>query len=133
MPIEEKIVDNGLGYIMSGHGIVTGQDIIRVNELTSTDEQHQKYIYWLYDFSEINDLKVSSEEIMIVANQDLEEAKKKPDMVGAVVAPKDLIYGLVRMWEIYSDNTGWNVMVLRSRDEAETWIKKQLNMELTFM
>jgi len=130
MPLEIKYIDNGLGALFSGSGVVTGQELTNINEFES--EEYNKCKYWLYDFSETEIFDVSSEEIKTVASQDLSEAKEDPDIIGAVVAPKDLIYGLVRMWEIYSEKTGWNVMVLRSRAEAETWIQKQLNMELTF-
>ena len=36
----------------------------------------------------------------------------------AIVAPRDAIYGMARMWEILVEGTGWDIRIVRLRDEA---------------
>ena len=40
----------------------------------------------------------------------------------AVVAPKDLSFGLARMYEILSDSVHWNFVVFRAMDAALAWL-----------
>ncbi len=37
----------------------------------------------------------------------------------AVVAPRDLEYGLSRIWQVFVEENGWETIVFRSRTEAE--------------
>jgi len=40
----------------------------------------------------------------------------------AVVAPKDLSFGLARMYEVLSDSVHWNFVVFRAMDAALAWL-----------
>ena len=40
----------------------------------------------------------------------------------AVVAPKDLSFGLARMYEILSDSVHWDFVVFRAMDAATAWL-----------
>ena len=44
----------------------------------------------------------------------------------AHVATKDIAFGLCRMWEILSDETKWEIMVFRNREDAEAWIMQKV-------
>ena len=44
----------------------------------------------------------------------------------AIVARQDLIYGLGRVFEVLAEETGWEIMITRSMDEAGAWIKKRV-------
>ena len=40
----------------------------------------------------------------------------------AIVAPKDSLFGMARMWEVYVEATGWRTKVFRSSEEALPWV-----------
>jgi len=40
----------------------------------------------------------------------------------AIVAPKDELFGLSRMWEMMVGVPGWETRVFRSRADAEAWL-----------
>ena len=40
----------------------------------------------------------------------------------AVVAPKDLSFGLARMYEVLADSVHWNFVVFRAMDAALAWL-----------
>jgi hypothetical protein len=44
----------------------------------------------------------------------------------AVVAPRDLEYGLSQMWQVFVEENGWETMVCRLRTEAERWLQQRL-------
>ncbi|MDY6792081.1 MAG: hypothetical protein SWH54_12510 [Thermodesulfobacteriota bacterium] len=50
----------------------------------------------------------------------------RPDITShtkvAVVAPKDLSFGLARMYEVLSDSVLWNFAVFRAMDAALAWL-----------
>lgn len=41
----------------------------------------------------------------------------------AVVAPKDLLFGLTRMYEVFNDGTAADICVFRDIDEAVEWLQ----------
>ena len=129
MPIKVKCLDNGLGVLFIGEGIVTGDDIINSNrKIFSSKERMKKYKYGLIDYSNITQFKVSNSEIAIIASQDEKASEYISDGVVAVAAKKDLEFGLNRMWQIIVENTGlqWETMVFRDIDAAERWIKERV-------
>jgi hypothetical protein len=40
----------------------------------------------------------------------------------AVVAPKDLSFGLARMYDAFADSIPWNFVVFRAMDAALAWL-----------
>jgi hypothetical protein len=129
MPIEIKYIDGGLGVLFLGKGIVTGEDIINSNkQIFSSEEKMIKNKYGLTDYSNILNFEVSTSEVEIIASQDKKAAEYVPDGVIAVVAAKDLEFGINRMWEIIVECTGikWETMVFRARDKAEEWITERV-------
>jgi|GEM_PF-1159907 hypothetical protein len=40
-----------------------------------------------------------------------------------LIAPSDLQFGMLRMWQAYSDETNWESNIVRTYDEAISLIK----------
>ena len=74
----------------------------------------------------MTDVEVSSNTIDQIAQLCKNSAKINPYFVVAHVGEKDITFGLSRMWEILSDNTKWEIMVFRNREDAEAWIRKKV-------
>jgi hypothetical protein len=82
-------------------------------------------------------MNISSDEIRSVVEQNKRiAAVSYPGVIIAVAAPRDLGYGLSRMWEILMDQIGWETMTFRSRSEADDWIrlraKEKFNLDIPF-
>lgn len=138
MPIQVKYLDNGLGLLFLGEGIVTGDDIIDSNnEIFSSREKMKNFKYGLIDYSNITQFNVSNSEIETITSQNKNASEIIPDGILAVAAKKDLDFGINRMWQIIIENAGiqWETMVFRDRANAEAWIKdrvrKKYNIEIT--
>ena len=77
----------------------------------------------LFDLTDVTVMDVSAESVRNVARRvslhvdsRLEEGKL------AIVAPRDLLFGMARMYEMLRDDSPVEVRVFRERDEAESWL-----------
>ena len=130
MPFNIKITDGGLGFIMEGKGIITGQELIDgVYERFSTEEKIKKYIYGMSDYTDITENQIKADAVKLVAEKDKQVSNLNPNLVIAITAPKDVMYGLSRMFAVHAEKTGWNISVFRTLKEAKTWIKEQIKIK----
>jgi hypothetical protein len=90
-------------------------------------EEISKWRYCLIDLSLAEAMNISSEDILAVIEQNKHIAGlAPPGPIIAVASPKDLGFGLARVWEVFVEQVGWETMTFRSRTEAEAWIKERL-------
>ena len=129
MPIEIKDLDDGMGVSIIGRGVVTEEEYVDTlkKHLTQDKNKFKKYRYSISDYTAATKEKVPTKAINLIAQLCKEAALVNPDAVVAVVADKDITYGLSRMWEFFLGEIIWEVMVFRSRHDAETWVKKRVN------
>ena len=128
MPMTLKYIKNG-GVLLKGEGVVTGMDIMQANDtIYNSPEEIQKIKYQLCDYTNVSELNVSSEELKRLAAQDKRAAKINPHMFLALVGEKDLVYGLIRMWEAYVDISPLESMAFRNIKDAEKWIEEKTQM-----
>lgn len=120
MPITVKVTDKGLGFLMKGEGLVTGKEILDgIDERFSSEEKIRRYVYGISDYTEVEDIEMSGADVKLVAEKDMQVAKINPNLVIAIAAPKDIMYGLSRMFEAHAYKTGWVIGVYRSLEEAQ--------------
>jgi hypothetical protein len=53
-------------------------------------------------------------------------SKVNPNPIVAMAGEDDLVFGLERMIEVLMHQTGWEIMVFRSKEEAKEWIRKRV-------
>lgn len=77
----------------------------------------------LWDFSEGNASRLTSEDIRKIAGQNKARLKRSgvPYKV-AFLAPRDIEYGLSRMYEMFADASLAENRVFRTLDEARRWL-----------
>ena len=128
MPVEIKDLDDGVGVIITGWGILTEEEWIDslAKHLTQDKDKFKKYRYSLSDYTAVTETKISNNAINVIATycEDASEVNPKPVVV--IVADQDILFGLSRMWELLVDSTDWETMVFRNRDDAEAWISEKV-------
>ncbi len=137
MPIELKFLDNGAGVLYHFKGLVTGKEIIEINEeVFSSPESLKRLKYGVIDQTQIDSLNVSTADLLIIARQDSLAADVNSEAVVALIAALDLAFGLSRMWETITENIPWQKKVFRSKDEAYEWtrakIREKFSIDPTF-
>jgi len=126
-------LDDELGTITEFHGTLTDDLLIQcAKERFSYPERNKKFKYIITDFSNSNEIDISVSTVKIIAQMAIEVSKVNKNITVASAMPKDLVFGLGRMWQAYADETGWNSHMFHSRVEAENWVKEQLNEDLNF-
>ncbi|MEJ2691207.1 MAG: hypothetical protein P8130_14955 [Deltaproteobacteria bacterium] len=128
MPIEINDLDNGLGSLIEGKGYVTRQEYINAlsKHLKQDQENLKRYRYSISDYTAVTDFDVRTEDITYVMGLSDEVAGVNPDVIVAIVADKDLLFGLSRMFQLRLDATNWELMVFRKREEANAWIRNRV-------
>jgi|SRR5580704_2708505 hypothetical protein len=127
MPYTDEQLDGGRGILRLWSGIVVASEVIAATAGFLAPEGGAKAEYLIADFAGVTDLKATTKDIRNLSTAEAGIATVIPDLVIAVVAPSDFIFGLARMWEVFGEKTGWTLRVFRSRPEAEAWVHKALD------
>ena len=127
MPIEVGCTHEGAGIIYLGSDIITGDDLLQADE--SADQFDVKKIkFYLLDYTRTMSTTVSVDGLRHSVGE--EAAKVNPNIVVAIAASEDVIFGLSRMYGAFTDELPWKVFVTRRLDEAKNWIKDQTGLEV---
>ena len=128
--ISESSNDHGIGYVFECR--FNGQDLIEANSklismFHSSPEKMKGKRYFLIDQSSAESFDYSQEEFRTILDQDRELLAMAADgVMVAILAPSELHYGFARMWEIYTKEWGWDVMIFREREKAEKWLRDRI-------
>ena len=133
MPITNTYTDKGFGVITTLSGDVSGDELITAQkERYSSTKKILLLKYILADFTETNNLDLSSNHVLQCGNLSISASNENPNICIVAVMNSDLGYGLSRMWQAYTDDIPWNANVFRTRSEAEDWLRKEIDVDLTF-
>ena len=122
MPIEHSIA-HGQYIVFRATGVVLGAEIIQANEWLYSEFPHKALArFQLWDFSATTQIIVDIDKISAIAEQDKQAVQSLSQIVGALVAPTDLIYGLSRMWQAFADDEAIISHIFRDSASAEAWM-----------
>jgi hypothetical protein len=117
----------GLLFICTGN--VTAKDLLDAKDrLLETPTRLQECRFAIVDLGLASSLELSPDEVRKIADRDRELAViTRPGLPVAVLAPNDVAYGLARMWEVFVENTGWETIIFKTREEGEDWVRQKAN------
>ena len=128
MPTAMEIVNDGRGLRLIGSGILTGAEMIAAtNDLEANPDLFRRLVFGLVDLREVTELRLTGEDVKALAHMDRRLALVNPSLCVAVVAPKGVVFGMARMWEVLAEPTGWPTAVFRDMADAEIWIEARKN------
>jgi hypothetical protein len=126
VPVDVQIVHGGTGCVYLYHGVLTGDDVIQLNEKILASEKFKQVQWCLVDETLATSIDISPEETKQLVKQDSRLIARFPNLVIAVVAPRDVGFGMARMWEIMTARTGWSTRTFRTRTEADAWLREEM-------
>ena len=126
MPVELKYIDDSNGIEMVGTGIVTGEEIYNGFKEYYSGDMLLKTKYLIANFLDVENFNVSNEDVISIADQEIQASKTGLKRLFALVGEQDFIFGLLRMWEAHTFRSGFETMVFRDRDKALTWINEKI-------
>ena len=115
---------DGIGIIGTGEGVVTGQDLLAATaQLIAEGQRNSELRYAVMDLSAIPEQELDTRSLKAAA---VRPRSPMPELIVAVVAPSEILFGLSRMWEMLAEQSGLATRVVRTREEAITFLQEQL-------
>ena len=127
MPYEITYLETEGGVFIKYYGIVTDSDIIdSMKDRFSSDDKISSYRYAITDCTSVEKFDVSPEVIKKSAEVSKKVSMINKNIVVVAIMPTNLEFGMGRMWQAYSYETGWKTGIVRTKDEADIWLKENL-------
>ncbi|HZE96238.1 MAG TPA: hypothetical protein VE981_04355 [Planctomycetota bacterium] len=121
-----EVRETGRLLILSGSGIMTGAELIATTRGMVEDADAVRHVREvLVLLGDVTRLEVDSDHVRQVVEIDRALVKLIPRAAVAIVAPKDEVFGMARMWEMMVVFTEWKIQVFRSREEADLWLESE--------
>lgn len=139
MPIEITDVDDELGRLITGTGVITEEEYFKTFEkhMAQPPEKRRKYLYSLLDFTGATRVEVSMASLKSFAEMCKSASSVTTGTVIAVAAGKDVVSEPLKMWATLCHEAEWEIRIFQSNEEARNWISEQLKekwkiVDLTF-
>jgi hypothetical protein len=130
MPVEIMRLENGEGVLLKAYDPLSGKDKIKVNEDLLQSANNLANLRYMVVDEACAGFQLSTTEARIVAAQDMQIAKLTPrGLVVAVISPSDVDFGMARMWRVFSHETGWEIGVFRSWEDAADWLTSRIGVK----
>jgi hypothetical protein len=125
MPVHARLIDAGHGILSTGEGEIVVGDVARSIDALALELGRTKFAavrYILSDFRAITTYQGTSDAMHAIVQQYRAGGPFSSPIRQAIVAPRDVVYGVARMYEAYQSSPGWIVEVCRSLPAALTWL-----------
>lgn len=128
MPIQLEFLHEGLGVIYRCEGVLGLQHFSEANNrLLATPEKIRKLKYVLVDAASMEPQFFSPSEMDGIVLQDRQIASYAVSgLLVALVAERDVVFALARMWEAFIEGIGWETKIFPSLAEAQDWTRSRV-------
>jgi hypothetical protein len=125
MPISVESANKGLGAIYRCIGNLEASHFSDANNrLLQHPERIRKLKYVIIDASAMEPFYFAPSDMDRIVQQDQQMAAlAAPGLVIALVARKEAVFGLARMWEAFVSGIGWNTNSFSSVTDAQAWVR----------
>jgi hypothetical protein len=122
MPITYRI-DEAKGLVLTtATGALTDADILGLKARLAADPRWSPGMREQTDVRGIDRLEVTTEGVKRMVSWDAAAGPALRSYRLAIVAPRDEVYGMARMYQMLADSSVPNVGVFRDLAEAEQWL-----------
>lgn len=128
MPISVHNIDDKY-TLVNCEGDISVDDFVKANEHIYSDLDESLARYQIVYLTAATKVVMRTEDIQKLSHQDTNAEKSLGQIAIAVVAVKDLDFGMSRMWEGYSGTSGIETMVFRDMVAAQEWILRKLEKQ----
>lgn len=127
MPIKNIFPDDKIGLYRIGTEVLTANEVLQANNEVLAQEKIQgKLLYCIVDLTQCTSFEASQNDLRKIAESDSRILDASNNIVIGIAASEDLIFGLVRSWQGYSDIHDFHHYVDRDLLEVETWVKDKV-------
>ena len=128
MPVQIIELDGGLGNLIKGEGLVTGDEFYNAlaEHAAKPEAQLKKYIYSISDYTEITDNDVSIPQLYKAALIMDDFANVNRNILIGIAASDPVAYNLAKLYSYVARLTGWKFGVFRKRSDLDQWLLENL-------
>ena len=127
MSYEIIVEEDGAKIITRYYDVLTISDIFAaLEERFSNMEMTMKGRIFLSDFTDVTEIHLDDLDLRNLTVDYEKASSHNPDVIAVAIVPRDLLYGLGRMWEVYVDSKDipWAVKIVRTKEEAQAFINE---------
>src|SRR5262245_10601393 len=123
MPISYQI-DEARGLILTtASGTLTDSDILQLKARLLADPRWKPGMRELSDVRTIDRLEVTAGGVAQMALRDESDAAALASYRLAIVVSHQLVYGMARMYQLFTEQSVPNVRVFRDMEDARNWLE----------
>ena len=124
MPINSHIDENKKLTVFKATGVLRYDEIISIVK-SFYEGQPTENVLW--DLAEITETQLTSEQVEIIAGFDLRYEGTRSKGKTALVAPKDEVFGLSRMFGTLSEvqDIPFHLNIFREIEQAYQWLSEE--------
>jgi hypothetical protein len=128
MPIQLEFSHDGVGVIYRCEGRLGLQHFSVANDqLLASPKRIRKLKYALIDAVSMEPTIFSPSEMDRIVLQDRQIASYAvPGLLVALVAERNVVFALARMWEVFIEGIGWETKIFPSLAEAQDWVRNRV-------
>lgn len=122
MPISYRIDEARRLVLTTATGVLMDADILRLKAWLLADPRWSPDMRELADIRNIDRLEVTTAGVQQMAGRDEAVGGGLKSYRLAIVAPRDEVYGMARMYQMLTEHTVPNVAVFRDLEAATAWL-----------
>ncbi len=125
MSVEYKFNEESNFLYSRFYGVLTDEDLRNQAQAVVDDPRIQQGVKEIVDLRGVDTVEASTDSIGVVINIDKEHSEKLAGQKTAIVAPRELLYGLSKIYEVLYElsQAPANVKVFRDMGEARKWLE----------
>ena len=125
MSVEYKFDEETNFLYTRFYGVLTDDDLRGQAQAVADDPKIKPGVKEIVDLRGVDSVEASTDSIGVIINIDMEHREKLAGQQTAIVAPRELLYGLSKIYEVlYELSQGpANVKVFRDIGEARKWLE----------
>ena len=128
MPVKIVYTNDNIGVVLHHEGIVTGEELLDAISKTLKGRRFPNLKYWIGDRTNCDEFLPDTDCFQKIAILMKSESSRNPGMLVALVSPKDIEFGMSRMYQVFEDESLFKTEVFRDKNSADKWIKQELKI-----
>lgn len=113
------------GVYVKFRGIVTAQDLIDANNYVLSNANFDSINFQIFDFLNIDDFKVTSHDITIVAMIDMSQTESKEKMKIAILTTNNYVKEITLEYDQNMAGSNWETKIFENVEAAKEWINSK--------
>ena len=109
------------GVYVKFRGVVTAQDLIDANNYVISNANFESINYQIFDFSDIEDFKITSYDINIIGVMDKSQTDVKNEMKVAIVTEDDYVKEITKEYDQIMSGSNWVTQIFPNNELAKKW------------